>query len=98
MGRRGREAASTVNPADIRRLPTRIGSAARIGFVGTWPIRSASRLGDSATADDTDPITPAEIRTTTSSPARYRREIGGVALVMLRLDARPLRDQRWRDH
>jgi hypothetical protein len=35
MGRRGREAASTVNPADIRRLPTRVGSAARIGFVGS---------------------------------------------------------------
>ncbi len=30
------EAASTVNPADIRRLPNRFGSAARIGFVGSW--------------------------------------------------------------
>ena len=38
VGRRGCEAASTVNPADIRRLPTRIGSAARIGFVGSWLI------------------------------------------------------------
>lgn len=34
MERRGREAASTVDPADIRRLLTRIGSAARSGFVG----------------------------------------------------------------
>ena len=31
--RRGPEAASTVDPADIRRLPTRIGSATRSGFV-----------------------------------------------------------------
>jgi hypothetical protein len=38
MGRRGREAASTVNPADMRRLPSRLGSAARIGFVGSWLI------------------------------------------------------------
>jgi hypothetical protein len=38
MGRRGREAASTVNPADIRRLPSGLGSAARIGFVGSWLI------------------------------------------------------------
>ncbi len=38
MVRRGREAASTVNPADIRRLPRWLGSAARIGFVGSWLI------------------------------------------------------------
>jgi hypothetical protein len=38
MGRRGREAASTVNPADIRRLQSDLCSAARIGFVGSWLI------------------------------------------------------------
>jgi hypothetical protein len=36
--RRGCEAASAVNPADIRRLETRISRAARIGFVGSWLI------------------------------------------------------------
>jgi hypothetical protein len=36
--RRGREAASTVNPADIRRLPSDLCSAARIGFVRSWLI------------------------------------------------------------
>jgi len=36
MVRREPEAASTVDPADIRRLPNRFGSAARIGFVGSW--------------------------------------------------------------
>src|ERR1035437_6301035 len=34
----GPEVAATVDPADIRRLPTRVGSAARSGFVGSWLI------------------------------------------------------------
>jgi hypothetical protein len=38
------EAASTVDPADMRRLPIRIGSAARSGFVGSWLILSTSPL------------------------------------------------------
>jgi len=38
VGRRGPEAASTVDPADIRRLPVRTGSAARSGCVGSWLI------------------------------------------------------------
>ena len=38
VDQRGPEAASTVDPADIRRLPVRTGSAARSGFVGSWLI------------------------------------------------------------
>jgi hypothetical protein len=44
MVRRGPEAASTVNPADIRRLPNRSGSAARIGFVVSWLILGSGIL------------------------------------------------------
>jgi hypothetical protein len=44
MGRRGCEAASTVDPADMRRLPTEIGSAARSGFVGSWLILGSGIL------------------------------------------------------
>ncbi len=44
MVRRGREAASTVDPADLRRLPTRVGSAARSGFVGSWLILGSGFL------------------------------------------------------
>src|SRR5688500_19292466 len=38
MGRRVAEAASTMNPADMRRLQSCLCSAARIGFVGSWLI------------------------------------------------------------
>jgi hypothetical protein len=33
-----------MNPADMRRLPTEIGSAARIGFVGSWLILDSGIL------------------------------------------------------
>ena len=38
VGRRGPGAPSTVDPADVRRLPPRSGSAARNGCVGRWLI------------------------------------------------------------
>ena len=67
MVRREREAVSTIDPADIRRLPDRSGSAARIGFVGSWLSLGTGILIQEF---DTGRITPSRMLTHRASTPR----------------------------
>jgi hypothetical protein len=68
-----------MNPADIRRLPTGVGSAARIGFVGSWLILE-SRITGSRNIDFvpsaalSSKFAPAVRKDTMRARARTRRQ------------------------